>query len=123
MNHPEKQEKPTRKGEEMVIFVRTFDFLKWLLALTNHFPRAQRQTITKRLLDAALDLRERLEEAQCRQGRARMERLNRADECLGKVRLYLRLSHHFGWVSEGQYFHGAKQTTEIGRLLGGWQKA
>ena len=46
---------------EMPIFVRTFDFLSWLLPASNHFPRAHRHTFTARLLGAAFDLRERLE--------------------------------------------------------------
>jgi hypothetical protein len=43
--------------QEMPIFTRTFDLLTWLLPATNHFPRAHRHTATKRLLDAAFDLR------------------------------------------------------------------
>ncbi len=46
--------------QETPIFTRTFDFLTWLLPMTNHFPRAHRHTFTQRLLDAAFDLRERL---------------------------------------------------------------
>ena len=41
--------------QEMPIFTRTFDFLTWLLPATNNFPRAQRGTATKRLLDAAFE--------------------------------------------------------------------
>jgi hypothetical protein len=37
--------------QQMPIFVRTFDFLTWLLPATNHFPRAHRHTFTARLLD------------------------------------------------------------------------
>ncbi len=74
-------------GQEMPIFTRTFDFLTWLLPATNKFPRAHRHSFTQRLLDAAFDLRERLEEANLRQGRARLERLKLADEALAKVRL------------------------------------
>ena len=88
---------------EMVIFVRTFDFLTWLLPATNHFPRAHRHTYTRRLLDAAFDLRERLEEANLRKGPARVERLREADEALARVRLYLRLAVHWKWLNEGQY--------------------
>jgi hypothetical protein len=61
--------------QEMPIFTRTFDFLTWLLPMTNHFPHAHRHTFTRRLLDAAFDLRERLEEANLRRGTARIERL------------------------------------------------
>jgi len=109
--------------KEMPIFVRTFDFLTWLLPMTNNFPKAQRHSFTRRLLDAAFDLRERLEEANYRKGRARLERLERADEALAKVRLYLRLAHRWEWLNSGQYQHVAKMLTEIGRLLGGWRKA
>ena len=107
---------------EMPIFTRTFDFLSWLLPVTNHFPRAHRHTVTQRLLDAAFDLRERLEEANARQRGGRLDRLARADEALARVRLYLRLAARLGWLSGGQYHHVAEMVGEIGRLLGGWKK-
>ena len=69
----------------MVIFTRTFDLLAWLLPATNHLPRAHRHSFTRRLLDAAFDLRERLEEANLRKGAARQERLERADEALART--------------------------------------
>jgi hypothetical protein len=73
--------------------------LTWLLPATNHFPRAHRQTATRRLLDAAFDLRERLEEANPRHGAARLERLALADEALARVRLYVRLTTRWDWFS------------------------
>jgi hypothetical protein len=112
----------TMTAEEMPIFTRTYDFLTWLLPATNHFPRAHRHDFTHRLLDAAFDLRERLEEANNRRGAARLERLDRADEALGRVRLYIRLAAGWGWLSSEQYAHVSGMTVEIGRLLGGWKK-
>ena len=112
-----------KSAPEMVIFTRTFDFLAWLLPHTNHFPRAHRRSLTQRLLDAALDLREFLEEAQFRRGPARQERLARADESLAKTRLYLRLATKLQWQTPDQYHHAFQMLVEIGRLLGGWQKA
>ena len=109
-------------AQEMPIFTRTYDLLTWLLPATNHFPRAHRHTFTQRLLDAAFDLRERLEEANARRGPARLERLERADEALSRVRLYLRLASTWGWLSRGQYEHVSGMTVEIGKLLGGWTK-
>jgi four helix bundle protein len=107
---------------EMPIFTRTFDFLSWLLPATNNFPRAHRHTLTRRLLDAAFDLRERIEEANARQGQ-RLERLAEADLALGRVRVYVRLAAKFGWLTSGQYEHVSTMIAEIGRLLGGWQRA
>ena len=65
--------------QDMVIFTRAFDFLTWLLSVTNHFPRAHRHSFTRRLLDAAFDLQKRLQKANYRRGRARLEQLELAD--------------------------------------------
>lgn len=107
----------------MPIFSKTYDLLTWLLPMTNHFPRAHRHTFTQRLLDAAFDLRERLEEANAVRGAARQAKLQEADVALAKLRLYLRLAERWHWLNPGQYQHVAAMLTEIGRLLGGWQKA
>lgn len=37
-----------------------------------------------------------------------------------RLRLYLRLAHHWNWLSDGQYQHVSAMVAEIGRLLGGW---
>jgi len=103
---------------EMPIFTRTFDLLGWLLQASHHLPRAHRHDFTKRLLDAAFDLREFLEEANARRGDARRERLARADEALAKVRLYLRLANRLGWLSAGQYGHAAELVAEVGQPRG-----
>ena len=107
---------------ETPIFTRTFDLLAWLLHATNDFPRAHRFSLTQRLLAAAFDLRERLEEANLRHSAGRLERLARADEALARVRVYLRLAVQLNWLTSGQYNHAAQLTVEIGRLLGGWQR-
>lgn len=109
-------------GQEMPIFTRTFDFLTWLLPITNHFPTAHRHTFTKRLLDASFDLREQLEAANHRMGKERLAYIKLADESLDKVRTYLRLAAKWDWLSQGQYQHVSTMVAEIGRLLGGWKK-
>ena len=65
----------SQENVELPIFTKTYDFLTWLVPLTNHFPRAHRHSFTQRLLDAAFDLRERLEEANLRCGPDRSARV------------------------------------------------
>ena len=108
--------------KEMVIFTKTFDLLRWLLPVTNNFPKAHRHTFSNRLLGAAFDLSERLEEANFRKGRERLARLKLADESLAKLKFYLRLAARWEWLSEGQYRHASEWTAEIGKMLGGWMK-
>jgi four helix bundle protein len=104
------------------IFPKTFDFVSWLLAEAERFPRSQRFVVTRRLLDAALDFQELLVDANAQRGRARLSKLDLADAELDKVRLYLRLAFRWRWLTSGQYEHGARQVTEIGKLLGGWKR-
>lgn len=106
-------------AEEMVILVRTFDLLDWLLPKSERFPRTYRATVTQRLMDAALDFQEALFDAQSQGGTARRRHLRAADAHLNKLRLYLRLVHRWKWLSDGQFRHVSRMVAEIGRLLGG----
>ncbi|MBN1285342.1 MAG: four helix bundle protein, partial [Anaerolineae bacterium] len=85
--------------------------------------RAQRFTITKRLLDAAFDFQERIIEANAMSDAARADLLRQADADLRKLKLYLRLAHRQRWLSDGQYKHVSTMAAEVGKLLGGWLRA
>jgi len=104
------------------LFTKTFDFITWLMPATNHFPRSQRFLITQRLLDAALTFQELILEANNARPPERLAKLTLADAALDKVRIYLRLAAKWEWLKPGQYEHAAGMVTEIGRLLGGWQR-
>ena len=106
--------------EKMVIFVRTYDLLTWSSRSARN-SRAQRFVVTKRLQDAALDLQERLFEANAARTRGRrVERLEQSDVALQKLRLYLRLAHRWRWLNDGQYEHVSRMLADVGKLLGGW---
>ena len=107
---------------ELPLFIRTYDFVGWLVPLTNHFPRAHRHTVTKRLLDAALDFQQIVLLSNYVYGETRLAQLRLADTELDKIRLYLRLAHRWQWINIGQYEHASRLVAELGRLLGGWQK-
>ena len=105
-------------AEELVLLTRLFDLLAWLLPKAEKFPRTYRFTMTQRMMDAALDVLF----AQSQRGDARRVALRCADAALNRLRLYLRLAHHWSWLNTGQYEHVSAQVAEIGKLLGGWIK-
>lgn len=107
-------------ADDLIVMARMFDLLAWLGPKSESFPRAYRTTVTQRLMDAALDLQESLFHAQHRRGAKRVDALHAADAILGTLRLYLRLAHHWHWLTDGQYEHVSRMVAEIGRLLGGW---
>ncbi len=109
-------------AENLIILTRVFNLLTWLLPKGERFPRAYRHTVTRRLLDAALDVQEGLFEAQSKRDRARLQALEGVDAALNRLRLYLRLAHRWHWLNDGQYEHVSRMVAEIGRLLGGWMR-
>jgi hypothetical protein len=104
----------------MVITVRVFDLLAWLLPKAEKFPRAYRHTFTRRMMDAALDVQDALIVAQARRGKARQAALGDADLALTRLRQYLRLAYRWQWLTAGQFEHVSRMLAEVGRLLGGW---
>ena len=109
-------------AKELVIFTQTYDLLTWLLPQCERFPKSQRFVVTQRLQDAALDFQEAIFEANARSSTQRLEYLQAADAHLNKLRLYLRLSRQWNWLSSGQYEHVSRMVTDVGKLLGGWMK-
>ena len=107
-------------SKTLVIFTQTYDLLSWLLPQCEHFPKSQRFVVTQRLLSAALDFQESIFEANARGGAQRLQHLQAADAQLNKLRLYLRLSNQWNWLSSGQYEHVSRMVAGIGKLLGGW---
>jgi len=106
--------------KELVILTQTYDLLTWLIPQCERFPKSQRFVVTQRLQDAALDFQEAIFDANARSGDQRLSHLQAADAHLNKLRLYLRLSRQWSWLSSGQYEHASRMVASLGRLLGGW---
>ncbi len=109
-------------AQELVLLTRLFDLLAWLLPKSEHFPRVYRHTVTQRLMNAAMDCQEAVFTAQSTRDERRNAALQNADAALNRLRLYLRLTHQWRWLNDGQYAHVSTQVAEIGKLLGGWIK-
>jgi hypothetical protein len=103
------------------IFSKTYDFVAWLIPLTVKFPRQQRFVMAAALQREALRFQELLIEAV--HHKPAQDVLVAADAELDKIRAHLRMCRDFTLISPGQYEHAARKLVEVGRLLGGWQKA
>jgi hypothetical protein len=103
------------------LFVKTYDFLLWLIPLTLKFPKSQRFLLAERLSKMALDFYDLILDA-VMEPEHEEEKLDAADKLLTKIRLYVRMSHDLGCISPGQFEHAARRTDEMGRLIGGWKR-
>lgn len=103
------------------IFVKTYDFLLWLIPLTLKYPKSQRFLLAEKTSKLALDFYDLILEGALTQNQE-MNFFAEADLLLNKIRLYLRLSFDLHCLNMSQYEFASKSMGEIGRLLGGWKK-
>ena len=104
------------------LFVKTHDFLVWLLERTQRFPKNLRQSYTLKLENAAFDFQEAILMANAARGADRGRWLERADGKLVCLRALLRLSFDLKLLAGTQVRHAAERVDELGRLLGAWKK-
>lgn len=103
------------------IFIKTYDFLLWVIPLTLKFPKSQRFLLAERLSKMVLDFYDLILEAVLEPTKE-VETLRQADKQLTKIRLYVRLSYDLRCINSQEFEHTSRLTDELGRLLGGWQK-
>ncbi len=109
-----------RTDDDLPVFVKWMEFLEWLLAATDKFPKKARFSFCQRIEGIALDVVEDLVEA--RYSRDKRATLRRANLRLEKLRVLLRLSHKMRYLSHDGYAHATKAVNEAGKMLGGWIK-
>jgi hypothetical protein len=105
---------------ELPLFVQWSDFLEWLLAATEKFPKSARFALTSRIEALALDVLEDIVEA--RYSRQKAEVLRRANLRLEKMRVLLRVCHSRRYLATNSFEHAARAIDKAGRMLGGWRK-
>ena len=108
-------------ADELQVFVKWTDFLKWLLNITDKFPKKVRFTFTTRVDNLALDILENIIE--CKYDRdARQNGLRKINIQLEKLRVLLRICHESKYLSNHQFEHAAIHINEVGKMIGGWAK-
>ena len=96
-------------------------FILWMVPTVERFPRSQKFLLGDRLQATALDVLEALIEATYT--RERRGHLARANLGLEKLRVLFRLATELRHLDPHRYEYAARSIDEIGRLVGGWQKA
>lgn len=107
---------------ESPLYSRTHDLLLWLIPQVQKFPRVHRFVLAEHIQRLAMEFQDSLVAAGKENGANRRSWLLKADVQLEQLRSWIRLSQEMGLFTLRQYEHAARQTNEVGRLLGAWIK-
>jgi len=106
--------------EDMKIFHKTYEFIKWLHTLLNKFPKSEKYTMAQKIETTSLNFLEYI--IRSNNDFDKKESLENAIVELDKLRIFFRLSKDLQFISFEQYGYGSNLINEIGRMLGGWHK-
>ena len=107
-------------SKELPIFIKWMDFLKWLLVITDNFPKKARFTFVDRMTNLSFEIVEDLVEA--RYSKNKSYSLKRINMNIEKLRIFIRICYECRFLSKKSYEHAAYSINEIGKMLGGWIK-
>lgn len=99
-----------------------FQFLQWLVPTVERFPQRQKFLLGDRIQSTALDVLDALIEATYSREQRRGH-LARANLGIEKLRFFFRLATELRHLDSRRYEHAARTLDDVGRLIGGWQKA
>lgn len=92
----------------------------WMLHHVRQYPREERFRLTARIEQVLFTFHESLLYAAKTDETAHY--LRKADAEFDMLRTYVRFAVELKYTTPDQYRYIAEQTTEIGKLLGGWMK-
>ena len=110
-----------RTFKESPAFTLSYDLLRWLIPVTQAFPRSHRFVLAQALNEAAFTMhRHLLAAVHTADVRGNLEQ---ADLALAQRRTYLRLSFDGQLIGEGSYAHGSRLVNDVGRVIGTWRRS
>ena len=107
--------------QDLAVYQKTYDFVKWLIPKTQQFPKSQRFTMAQRIDSLALEILELVIDANERWDKT--ETIHRALVKKQKLQSLIRLSRDLTFLDFRAYEHASKRLVEVGRLLGGWKRS
>ena len=123
--HLESERTVTQRGQktgtELVVITKAYDLVRELTRRVRRLPRDARFVLGDRIIGTACDVLDTLIEARYEPARAPL--LRRANVGLERLRFQVRLCADESLISLSGYEHVSCLVDEVGRLVGGWERA
>ena len=109
------------RTDAAVIALRMEDITVWVIERVAKMPRDHKFTVGDKLVETCLEVTTLLVEASFT--RDRLVLLGAASRALTRARVLVRVAQRLGLLSSAQREHFARESLEVGKMLGGWTRA
>jgi hypothetical protein len=106
------------RPESPIVFVKWYDYSKWLLERVGNFPKSQRFVLGQRLAGQAMGVMDLLVEASY--AREKTEILATANRKMEVLCWTVRMAKDRKRFTTAQFEFCAQAINECGRMVGGW---
>ncbi|MDO8660359.1 MAG: diversity-generating retroelement protein Avd [Candidatus Woesearchaeota archaeon] len=106
--------------EDLKLFHKTYELLKWQHTLLNKFPKSEKYTLAQKIENTSLNVMEGI--IQSNNEFEKTKSLEKTIIELDKLRIFYRLANDLNFLTPAQFEFVSKIIDEIGRMLGGWYK-
>jgi len=107
-------------SNEVVILPKIYDLILWYGKKIIYYPKKYKYNLGERITDIFLDVIENIIEAQYSSKKYYF--LRKTNILLEKLRIMIRLSKDLQCITIKEYEYMTRETNEIGKMVGGWEK-
>jgi len=103
--------------KNLPIFEKTYELILWLYPAVNKFPKSQRFVLGQHIENVIIEILKGI--IQANQERNKLPFLKQISVDLDKLRVLIRLSKDFKFISIKQYGFASEKINEIGKIRHG----
>ncbi|BFT94002.1 MAG: four helix bundle protein [Minisyncoccus archaeiphilus] len=107
---------------DLVIFQKSYDLTLRMYPVISRFPKNQRYVLGQRIENILVSMILDIVEINKERGRDRSIKMKVLSDNLDDLKVLVRLAKDLRFISIKKYAIFIEKISEIGKLLGGWQK-
>jgi hypothetical protein len=104
------------------IFIKTYEFNKYIYRIIRQFPREYKYTLGKELQQIMWQILDEIMRTNSLPDEEKKKGLNKISELFDMFKVRFRLAYEIGALSKPKFCIAQKQIEEIGKMIGGWQR-
>ena len=109
-------------ADNLIIFQKTYNFIKEIYPVINNFPKSHRQVLGKYIEEICIQLLIQIIKANKLRDIQRLRLQDNISDQLDSLRILIRLSKDLKFISIKGYLKLEEKLNEISKMIYGWSK-
>jgi four helix bundle protein len=107
---------------EFTIYIKFFDYLKYLHLLVHDFPKEYKYFLGKNIIDTGFTTMDNMVEANMATNNQKFEKILLASVSFDRLKTRLKMAYELKLITQKKYSYLIKENKEIGTELTSWLK-